>query len=134
MVNGDPCSGVGYHHEWLEVPVRRRARKCTLSVVYPAMLCAQASGNTTNDPASPCAPPALTASEKVKTTTFIGTIADYASKKAILGSMIGFLMTFVYLNYSLSFWQGSRFLVWHETNLNAVITVLLAVMIGAFSL
>jgi ATP-binding cassette subfamily B (MDR/TAP) protein 1 len=53
---------------------------------------------------------------------------------AVLGSMIGWLMTFVYLNYSLSFWQGSRFLVWHETNLNAVITVLLAVMIGAFSL
>ncbi|KAL1590682.1 hypothetical protein WHR41_00707 [Cladosporium halotolerans] len=54
--------------------------------------------------------------------------------KAILGSMIGFLMTYVYLNYSLSFWQGSRYLVWGEMNLNEVVTVLLAVMIGAFSL
>ncbi|GAB7334800.1 hypothetical protein MBLNU13_g06718t2 [Cladosporium sp. NU13] len=54
--------------------------------------------------------------------------------KAILGSMIGFLMTFVYLNYSLSFWQGSRYLVWGEIGLNQVVTILLAVMIGAFSL
>ena len=54
--------------------------------------------------------------------------------KAILGSMIGFLMTFVYLNYSLSFWQGSRYLVWGEVGLNQVVTILLAVMIGAFSL
>ena len=54
--------------------------------------------------------------------------------KAILGSMIGFLMTFVYLNYSLSFWQGSRYLVWGDIGLNQVVTILLAVMIGAFSL
>lgn len=54
--------------------------------------------------------------------------------KAILGSMIGFLMTYVYLNYSLSFWQGSRYLVWGEIGLNQVVTILLAVMIGAFSL
>jgi len=54
--------------------------------------------------------------------------------KAILSSMIGFLMTFVYLNYSLSFWQGSRYLVWGEMSLNEVVTVLLAIMIGAFSL
>ena len=39
--------------------------------------------------------------------------------------MIGFLMTFVYLNYSLSFWQGSRYLVWGEMSLNQVVTVLL---------
>jgi ATP-binding cassette subfamily B (MDR/TAP) protein 1 len=52
MIGSDACSSVGYHHMWLDIPVRTRARECTLSVVYPAMLCAQASGNTTNDPAS----------------------------------------------------------------------------------
>lgn len=54
--------------------------------------------------------------------------------KAILGSMIGFLMCYVYLNYSLSFWQGSRYLVAGQMSLSDVLTILLAVMIGAFSL
>lgn len=54
--------------------------------------------------------------------------------KAILGSMIGFLMCYVYLNYSLSFWQGSRYLVAGQMGLSDVLTILLAVMIGAFSL
>ncbi|KAK4994300.1 hypothetical protein LTR66_005649, partial [Elasticomyces elasticus] len=54
--------------------------------------------------------------------------------KAITGSMIGFLMCYVYLNYSLAFWQGSRYLVAGEMNLSSVLTILLAIMIGAFSL
>ncbi|KAK3717240.1 hypothetical protein LTR37_005949 [Vermiconidia calcicola] len=54
--------------------------------------------------------------------------------KAILGSMIGFLMCYVYLNYALSFWQGSRYLVAGQMGLSDVLTILLAIMIGAFSL
>ena len=54
--------------------------------------------------------------------------------KAVLGSMIGFLMCYVYLNYSLSFWQGSRFLVEGAVTLSDILTIILSIMIGAFSL
>ena len=54
--------------------------------------------------------------------------------KAALGSMLGFLMCYVYLNYALSFWQGSRYLVAGEMTLSEVLTILLSIMIGAFSL
>jgi ATP-binding cassette subfamily B (MDR/TAP) protein 1 len=40
----------------------------------------------------------------------------------------------MYLNYGLAFWQGSRFLLKGEANLSEILTVLMAVMIGAFSL
>jgi ATP-binding cassette subfamily B (MDR/TAP) protein 1 len=40
----------------------------------------------------------------------------------------------MYLNYGLAFWQGSRFLLRGEASLGDILTVLLAVMIGAFSL
>ncbi|EMC97085.1 hypothetical protein BAUCODRAFT_69121 [Baudoinia panamericana UAMH 10762] len=54
--------------------------------------------------------------------------------KGVLGSMIGFLMCYVYLTYALSFWQGSRYLVQGEMTLSDVLTILLSIMIGAFSL
>lgn len=54
--------------------------------------------------------------------------------KALTGSMIGLLMCYIYLNYSLSFWQGSRYLVAGDMTLSDVLTILLAIMIGAFSL
>ncbi|KAI5806532.1 P-loop containing nucleoside triphosphate hydrolase protein [Peziza echinospora] len=54
--------------------------------------------------------------------------------KAALGCMIGVMMWIVYCNYGLAFWQGSRFLVTGDVVLSDVLTVLLAVMIGAFSL
>lgn len=54
--------------------------------------------------------------------------------KVALAFMIGGMMGIVYLNYGLAFWQGSRFLVAGEMSLSDVLTVLLAVMIGAFSL
>lgn len=54
--------------------------------------------------------------------------------KVALAFMIGAMMGIVYLNYGLSFWQGSRFLVAGEMSLSDVLTILLAVMIGAFSL
>ena len=40
----------------------------------------------------------------------------------------------LYLNYGLSFWQGARFLVDGEIDLSGVLTIMLAIMIGAFSL
>lgn len=54
--------------------------------------------------------------------------------KSITGSMIGFLMCYVYLTYSLAFWLGSRYLVAGEVTLSDVLTILLSIMIGAFSL
>lgn len=55
-------------------------------------------------------------------------------QKAVLGLMVGCMMCIVYLNYGLAFWQGSRFLVSGDANLSAILTVLMAVMIGSFSL
>lgn len=56
--------------------------------------------------------------------------------KALLGCMLGCMFWIIYLNYGLSFWQGSRFIVWGTDGIDVqdVITILLAVMIGAFSL
>jgi ATP-binding cassette subfamily B (MDR/TAP) protein 1 len=53
--------------------------------------------------------------------------------KYSLGIMVGGMFLVIYLNYGLAFWQGSKFLVNGETNLQSVLTVLLAMMIGAFS-
>ncbi|KAL1642058.1 hypothetical protein SLS58_005646 [Diplodia intermedia] len=63
-------------------------------------------------------------------------IAEYWGKKqkTVLASMLGAMMTIVYLNYGLAFWMGSRYLVAGEMSLSDVLTILLAVMIGAFSL
>jgi len=52
----------------------------------------------------------------------------------VLSMMIATMMTIIYLNYGLSFWQGSRFLVAGEMGVGQVLTILFAVMIGAFSL
>ena len=54
--------------------------------------------------------------------------------KIVLGVMIGGMMGIVYLNYGLSFWQGSRFIARGDATLTDVITVMLSVMIGAFQL
>ncbi|RMD43465.1 hypothetical protein DV735_g1651, partial [Chaetothyriales sp. CBS 134920] len=53
--------------------------------------------------------------------------------KAMLGFMIGCLMFFLFLNYGLAFWMGSRFLVDGETTLAHILTIIFAIMIGAFS-
>ncbi|KKY18115.1 putative abc multidrug transporter mdr1 [Phaeomoniella chlamydospora] len=55
-------------------------------------------------------------------------------QKTVLGFMFGSMMCIVFLNYGLAFWMGSRFVVDGETNLANVLTIILAVMIGAFSL
>lgn len=51
-----------------------------------------------------------------------------------LAGMIAGLMCIIYLNYALSFWQGSRYLVKGEMDLGDVLTIMLAIMIGAFSI
>lgn len=53
--------------------------------------------------------------------------------KGALGCMIGSLLCIIYLNYGLAFWMGSRFLLNGETTLAQILTIVLAVMIGAFS-
>ena len=53
--------------------------------------------------------------------------------KGALGCMIGCLLCLLFLNYGLAFWMGSRFYVDRETDLAHILTIILAVMIGAFS-
>ena len=54
--------------------------------------------------------------------------------KISLALMISAMMGIIYFNYGLSFWMGSRFIVDGQMTLNEVITIMLAIMIGAFSL
>ncbi|KAL1959000.1 hypothetical protein VTO42DRAFT_3241 [Malbranchea cinnamomea] len=54
--------------------------------------------------------------------------------QTLLGFMIGMMMGIVYLSYGLGFWMGSRYLVSGEMDLSDVITILMAIIIGAFSL
>ncbi|KAK0663702.1 ABC transporter fmpD [Lasiodiplodia hormozganensis] len=63
-------------------------------------------------------------------------VAEFWGKKqkTVLAAMLGAMMTIVYLNYGLAFWMGSRYLVAGDMTLSDVLTILLAVMIGAFSL
>lgn len=57
-----------------------------------------------------------------------------AKTKFVLAFMLAGMMTLTYLNYGLSFWQGSRYLVSGETNLSSIVTILLSIMISASSL
>lgn len=52
----------------------------------------------------------------------------------MLAVMIGGMMGVIFLNYGLGFWMGSRFLVDGEVVVGQVITVLMAILIGSFSL
>ena len=54
--------------------------------------------------------------------------------KAALGVMIGLMFLIIYWNYGLAFWQGSRLLVAGDADLSAILTIVLAIIIGAFSL
>ena len=54
--------------------------------------------------------------------------------KLALAMMVGGMFMVIYLNYGLAFWMGSRFLVDGEITLSSVLTILMSVMIGAFSL
>lgn len=54
--------------------------------------------------------------------------------KISLAFMIAAMMGVINLNYGLSFWQGSRYLVQGDMTLSDVLTIMLSIMIGAFSL
>ena len=54
--------------------------------------------------------------------------------KAVAGSMIGVLMFYLYLTYALGFWLGGQYITHGECTLPDVLTILLSIMIGAFSL
>lgn len=54
--------------------------------------------------------------------------------KFCLAIMVGGMFMVIYLNYGLAFWMGSRFLVNGEISLASILTILMSVMIGAFSL
>lgn len=54
--------------------------------------------------------------------------------KGSIGVMVAGMMTVLYLNYGLAFWQGSRFLLSGDTELRKILTVMMSVMIGAFNL
>jgi ATP-binding cassette, subfamily B (MDR/TAP), member 1 len=54
--------------------------------------------------------------------------------KFVLGIMVGGMFLTIYLNYGLAFWMGSRFLVDGEITLSSILTILMSIMIGAFSL
>ncbi|EPS27304.1 hypothetical protein PDE_02247 [Penicillium oxalicum 114-2] len=51
-----------------------------------------------------------------------------------LGVMIGGMFGIIFLNYGLGFWMGSRFLVQEKVNVGQVLTILMSILIGSFSL
>ncbi len=53
--------------------------------------------------------------------------------KSALGCLFGGLICIIFLNYGLAFWMGCRFMLAGETTLSAILTIIMAVMIGAFS-
>lgn len=54
--------------------------------------------------------------------------------KIVLSMMIAGMFCVIYLNYGLGFWQGSRYLRSGEMTVGQIVTVLYAIIIGAFSL
>ena len=54
--------------------------------------------------------------------------------KFTLAIMIGAMFGVIYLNYGLAFWVGSIFLTRGEVSLSPILTILMAIIIGAFAL
>lgn len=52
----------------------------------------------------------------------------------IVGILIGSIFGIMYLNYGLGFWMGSRFVVDGSVNSGQVLTILMAIITGSFSL
>ena len=52
----------------------------------------------------------------------------------ILALMIGAMFSIMFMNYGLGFWMGSRFLVDGAVDVGQVLTILMAILIGSFSL
>lgn len=57
-----------------------------------------------------------------------------SKNKTALAIMVGAMFLVIYLNYGLAFWMGSRFLVDGDISLSQILTILMSIMIGAFSL
>lgn len=55
------------------------------------------------------------------------------SEGKLLALMVAILWSAIYLNYGLAFWQGSRFIADGVENVGALLTVVLAILIGAFA-
>ncbi|KAH9238612.1 hypothetical protein K456DRAFT_1746635 [Colletotrichum gloeosporioides 23] len=54
--------------------------------------------------------------------------------KATIGVMVALMMTILYLNYGLAFWQGSKFLIDDGIKLSNILIIMMSIMIGAFNL
>ena len=52
----------------------------------------------------------------------------------VLGVMVGGMFGIMFMNYGLGFWMGSRFLVEGKVDVGHVVTILMAILIGSFSL
>ena len=66
---------------------------------------------------------------------YLGVAEKFGRKvQFAMGAMIGGMFWVLYLNYGLSFWQGARYVVSGDTNLSAVLTIMMSIMIGAFAL
>ncbi|KKA28090.1 hypothetical protein TD95_003615 [Thielaviopsis punctulata] len=67
--------------------------------------------------------------------THLATAEKFGWKlKAVLAVMIAGMMLILYLNYGLSFWVGSKFIVDGTVPLSDVLTIMMAIMIGAFNI
>ncbi|KAG0156630.1 hypothetical protein PDIDSM_3811 [Penicillium digitatum] len=51
-----------------------------------------------------------------------------------LAVMVGIMFGLMFMNYGLGFWMGSRFLVQGKVDVGHVLTILMAILIGSFSL
>lgn len=54
--------------------------------------------------------------------------------KATTTATVGFMMCYIYLSYALAFWLGSRYVASGECSLSDILTILLAIIMGAFAL
>lgn len=61
-------------------------------------------------------------------------LAAGISRGRVIAVMVAWLWGIIYLSYGLAFWQGSRFIVSGDQTVGDLVTVVMAILIGAFSL
>ncbi|RFU81921.1 abc multidrug transporter mdr1 [Trichoderma arundinaceum] len=67
--------------------------------------------------------------------THLRAAEKYGTKMQIIQAvMIGSLYAITFWNYGLGFWQGSRFLVDGEADVGQILTILMAILTGSYSL
>jgi ATP-binding cassette, subfamily B (MDR/TAP), member 1 len=54
--------------------------------------------------------------------------------KSAIAVMVATMMLIMYLNYGLAFWMGSQYLIEGAVPLSKVLTIMMAIMIGAFNI